>query len=415
MVITDQGTLIVTTSSWSSLAGFLGGVRRSTNEGQSWENPLDGFNGRTLHLGPNGVLFASFWPFPQEEAIYRSTDDGINWDRLHSVSSGDNIFSIDSKSNNNTILIGTRNGIKRSTNAGINWAYVNNGIPANSWVRDLAISSGGDVIAAATTNGLYMSSNDGANWQKITGAPSDSIVTVSFLPEETDGVPELAHYASSNGELYKTGPFHQSPAQFVASLSPGELGDITPMSHPFWPPWIMLFRYSTDPNEPNGGVLVSGDAGMTWQYLNSGLPADPPASSVTVKSYIPGIKTLKVYLGTTYLAPDGAVIYYRNVSLESLGIQQISSEIPNGFSLKQNYPNPFNPSTNIKFDLPASSFTKLAVYDITGREVAPLVNEKLSPGTYEYKFDASKLTSGVYFYKLQAGDFIETKRMVLVK
>lgn len=99
----------------------------------------------------------------------------------------------------------------------------------------------------------------------------------------------------------------------------------------------------------------------------------------------------------------------------TIGIQQISNNIPNKFSLEQNYPNPFNPATNIKFNLPKSSQVKLAVYDVTGKLVAELVNENLKAGSYIADFDASHLTSGVYFYKLLTNDFIETRKMILIK
>ena len=98
-----------------------------------------------------------------------------------------------------------------------------------------------------------------------------------------------------------------------------------------------------------------------------------------------------------------------------IGIQNISGEIPGEFSLLQNYPNPFNPATKIRFSIPKSSNVKLVVYDMLGREAALLVNEQLSPGTYEYEFNASELTSGTYFYRLQSEDFSEIKKMILVK
>lgn len=98
-------------------------------------------------------------------------------------------------------------------------------------------------------------------------------------------------------------------------------------------------------------------------------------------------------------------------------LNPISGTIPARFDLEQNYPNPFNPSTKIRFNVPGNTdgIIKLAVYDITGREISLLVNSKLSPGSYEYTFDGSKFSSGVYFYKLQTAEFVETKRMVLVK
>lgn len=94
--------------------------------------------------------------------------------------------------------------------------------------------------------------------------------------------------------------------------------------------------------------------------------------------------------------------------------------LPAEYQLYQNYPNPFNPATTIKFEIPefSSGFeanTKLSVFDISGREVITFINEKLEPGTYEYTFDGTHLSSGVYYYKLESGGFIETRKMVLVK
>jgi hypothetical protein len=97
------------------------------------------------------------------------------------------------------------------------------------------------------------------------------------------------------------------------------------------------------------------------------------------------------------------------------GIGNPSTEIRSGFSLSQNYPNPFNPTTTIKFTIAKSSDVKIVVYNMMGREVQTLVNEKLKPGTYESSFDGSSLTSGVYFYKISAGDYSVTKKMMLKK
>lgn len=90
-------------------------------------------------------------------------------------------------------------------------------------------------------------------------------------------------------------------------------------------------------------------------------------------------------------------------------------EIPKEFAIAQNYPNPFNPTTSISFDIPNLSEVKLSVYDLTGREIAVLVNETLEPGSYSYKWNASQLSSGIYFYRINAGSFVQTKKMVLIK
>ncbi len=101
--------------------------------------------------------------------------------------------------------------------------------------------------------------------------------------------------------------------------------------------------------------------------------------------------------------------------LTPISVQPISSEVPKGFSLSQNYPNPFNPSTNIKFDISKNSYVTLKVYDMLGKEVASLVNENLSAGSYNAVWNASSFTSGIYFYKIKAGSYTEVRKMTLVK
>ncbi len=99
----------------------------------------------------------------------------------------------------------------------------------------------------------------------------------------------------------------------------------------------------------------------------------------------------------------------------SVSVKETPKISPIKFELYQNYPNPFNPTTTIQFDIPKASFVTLKVYNILGREVATLVNEKREAGRYEAKFKASTLSSGVYFYRLQAGDYVSTKKFVLIK
>lgn len=111
----------------------------------------------------------------------------------------------------------------------------------------------------------------------------------------------------------------------------------------------------------------------------------------------------------------GPTNIYANQENLVTGINQNGNEIPDKYSLTQNYPNPFNPVTNIKFTLPKSGYVKLVVFDIMGREVGVMVNENLNAGSYIADFDASKLSSGIYFYKLITADYTDTKKMMLVK
>jgi D-alanyl-D-alanine carboxypeptidase len=97
------------------------------------------------------------------------------------------------------------------------------------------------------------------------------------------------------------------------------------------------------------------------------------------------------------------------------GVPYVLAGLPEAFKLEQNYPNPFNPSTTIKFELPKASMVRLSVYDMLGREVSVLVNERKNAGNHEVRFDASGLSSGVYFYRIQAGTYVETRKLLLLR
>ena len=107
--------------------------------------------------------------------------------------------------------------------------------------------------------------------------------------------------------------------------------------------------------------------------------------------------------------------FSNGVVLTPINVKKISESIPKVFALHQNYPNPFNPVTKIKFDLPKGSLVKITVYDITGKVVDVIVNSYLMAGYQEATFNAINLASGVYFYKIEAGDFTAEKKMVVLK
>ena len=112
---------------------------------------------------------------------------------------------------------------------------------------------------------------------------------------------------------------------------------------------------------------------------------------------------------------SGKVDAYDAVSTVVAGLERIDPALPEAFELAQNYPNPFNPATQIRFAIPRAAKVHLSVYDILGREVAVLVNEAMQPGQYEYEFDARELSSGIYFYRLEAGSFKQVRKMLLAR
>jgi hypothetical protein len=115
-------------------------------------------------------------------------------------------------------------------------------------------------------------------------------------------------------------------------------------------------------------------------------------------------------------APSGSKAYLIKTLADGLvSVRTDHSTVPEGIVLQQNYPNPFNPSTTIKYELPQSAVVRLSVYDMLGREVSVLVHEKKDAGVHEATFDGSALSSGMYVYRLRAGDVVATKRMILMK
>jgi len=130
--------------------------------------------------------------------------------------------------------------------------------------------------------------------------------------------------------------------------------------------------------------------------------------------------TITDSLGITYYGGEGgeqnlAGAIINNIQYGNLVHVKIPTEIPSNFYLAQNYPNPFNPATTINYSLPKSSFVTIKIYDILGRDVTTLVNENKPIGNYSIQLNASKLVSGVYFYRMTAEDFVQTKKLILLK
>ncbi len=172
-------------------------------------------------------------------------------------------------------------------------------------------------------------------------------------------------------------------------------------------------------NDPCSGNL---DEIRLWNVVRS----DAEISSEMCNKWVPnnatGLKG-KWHFDSTYTdsvngwngTPLGNVGFDTVTWCPLTGIQQTGTEVPSKFALMQNYPNPFNPSTTIKFAIPKEGYVEMKLYDILGKEVAVLVSDPFRAGIYSVEFDASRLASGVYFYKITVGDFTDTKKMVLLK
>lgn len=177
-------------------------------------------------------------------------------------------------------------------------------------------------------------------------------------------------------------------------------------------------------------LAASNDGGATWPQLaklnpvtpikdwryvsvskwNDKVGTDFYCNMVTLRGSIPGS-----YVNGVGNGESNEEYWSLRAKVTFTSINNVSTEVPSNYSLSQNYPNPFNPTTNIKFAVAKAGLVTLKVYDLSGKEVASLVNDNLAAGTYNYAFDGVKLSSGIYFYTIRANDFSETKKMMLIK
>ena len=171
---------------------------------------------------------------------------------------------------------------------------------------------------------------------------------------------------------------------------------------------------SADPNwQPDSVMYVESVASTANQW-------EAPVRVSTPDVFQPEYISKVGFLGNT---PDDCLVLWSDINFGGLyatycgTLSEVNDkqQLPQNFSLSNNYPNPFNPSTNIEYQIPASGRVSLIIYDLLGREVADLVNEEKPAGSYNITFNADGLSSGIYYYKLRSGSYVETKKMVLIK
>lgn len=183
---------------------------------------------------------------------------------------------------------------------------------------------------------------------------------------------------------------------------------------------VTVQNYTFTPTPLNAFV---GDT-VKWQWIigtHTTTSGTIPPGAALWNASIDAINTSFMYKITTAGTYNYACSFHGTlfgmtgvINATAAGIKQIETVV-NKFELMQNYPNPFNPTTNIRFNIPQKSFVSLKLYDITGKELGTLVNSELNEGGYLVDFNASTYASGIYIYRLQAGDFTEVKKMMLIK
>jgi hypothetical protein len=366
--------------------------------------------------------------------LYKTTNKGITWSLIsnytnESPASG---FYFDE---NNYVLIGsTQNhiyGWVGIINNGIRTDYYffptygSIGFASTDWLnRDTGFVAGFDLGAGGPLAKAYRTFNRGVNWVEITPVSCSYINCIKIVDKN------LIFAVGSS--LQKTTNMGNNWIYVSDTLG----------GYDFCCPTIDTFYISAN----NGRVLISTNGGINWNYRNVGInfgvnrvqffnsktgwicgsggyimkttnaginwQTQLTATNITLRdlfilneNYIWAVGDSAYTIGIVFRTTTGGASFVSNSGIE----------IINNHKLYQNYPNPFNPITNIKYQITKNNFVTLKIYDILGKEIETLVNERQSPGMYEVHWNGEEYPSGVYFYKITAGDFTETRKMILMK
>lgn len=429
-------------------AGAYGqGVFLSTNNGTNWNAVNNGLTNK--NISPLAVkdtyIFAG-----TNGGIFRSTDDGNNWSpsNIGLTDSYINALTV----NNNYIFAGTESsGVFRSNDNGSTWTAVNSGLTYDTILSLTA--SGANIFAGTNGAGIFLSTNNGDSWTSINSNLSDLTVTQLFVKSQylfagcenvwrrplTDlGIlpMEFSVTISSNpsngGTTSGSGNYYYgNSATVTAAPNTGytfsnwtENGTIvsTNLSYTFAVSsnrnlvanFIRITYTVTLSTNPTGGGTVTGNGTYDINSLVTVIAnaKNIPGSKYQFINWTENGNELTKSNSYTFI-----ITFNRNLVANFLDITSVESEggIPTKFVLSQNYPNPFNPTTKIQFGLPKETTVRLSIFNTLGQEIAILVNQKLPSRTYSVNFDASELPNGIYFYKIQAGGYSQTKKMILMK
>lgn len=398
------------------------GIYRSADDGISWvQTPLNNVSVYSLATHPTGQVLASTYP----DGVFRSTDHGSSWTR---TGLDHDVVSVFAFSNNGTIFGATYGGlIYRSTDTGGTWEVTDKTLVYwSTRFNALVTTANGYLFAGATRNispcpcgqGVYRSTDNGGQWHPTnltpgiwsmaTNVQGDLFAASDSLYRSTDygdtwtnasiglTVPLVGSLASSSDGFLFAG----TSAGMFRSTDDGDHWMASGLTN------LSVKAIAIHPQETifagtDSGMFISHDHGETWKQEISGL-TQTMISSLTVDS------SGYVYCGTV----GGGI--FRSAQTVSAVIDPYGS-LPKSYLLAQNYPNPFNPATTIEFSLPYFDLVVLRVFNLLGEEVTTLVSQKLSPGYHRVQWDAGRSPSGIYFYRLQAGSFSETKKLLLLR
>jgi photosystem II stability/assembly factor-like uncharacterized protein len=354
--------------------------------------------------------------------VYTSTDGGQRWTGM----------SLTSRYVNSLIAKGGtlfaavwegKNSVYSSEDNGSTWVAINNGFPSNVYVQELA-TDGERVFAGTSAHGLFITSDNGANWRQaniqltinsvvaialdganvlIATGGSDGVLRSTDLGQTwsaiNNGLPEygISSFAVHDSVLFAGSYYHGG---IYSSTNHGDTWttvNVLSQVNDIVSSGTKLFAGTW-----GGGVLVSEDGGSRFFPVNDGL------GSLHISRLAP-------IGGSLFAGTEANGIWRRPLSELVANVTQGGERQPTDLELNQNFPNPFNSTTTFSFSLPTSEFVSLKVLDVTGKEVATLAVQEMNAGKHNLQWNAGNLSSGVYFYRLQAGPFGETRKLILLE
>lgn len=354
--------------------------------------------------------------------ILRTSNGGINWTRIYTAINGQ--YAIKFKDENTAFLFGYTT-LYKSVNGGLNWSPV---LTTGSSVSNIYIF--GETIVLPGSGSVFRSSNSGINW--VSFAVPFSFYDAFFLNENTGWSVSLQNYPPPNPNNNMYNRIHKTTNGGVNWILHNE------QTSQFQPMYEMIFFCDNNTGYISGlyGTRKSSDGGTTWTIVKSGLcwgvfPVNKDTVWVTnigagmwlttnggnnwtMDSVNLRVNDMSILdKNTAWVVGNNGKIFVTSTAFLSTGNSNLA--IPGKYLLSQNYPNPFNPSTVIEFSLTERTFTRLAVYDILGRETEVLVNRVMTEGSHKIDWNGSNYPSGIYFYTLTTNKFTHTNKMVLIK
>ena len=380
--------------------GANGKIIRTTDAGLTWISIASGTANSLYSLDFPDVLTGYTGGYTG--TVLRTLNGGASWSPR--TGCGINIRSIAFFNVNTGITAGGGNLMCYTTDGGLNWnpRY----IPLYFVSSVTFINNNTLLVSAVDMPGaiIYKSTNSGYNWTAVLTLSNSGLeimhsLSYIYFKDPLTGfcTGSRTFYGQNWGNIYRTtngGDNWEVTGSVGPTVGSGlngvDFGDSS-----------VGFAVGN-----NGVIMRSTNGGVNWAVQSTGTTATLNA-----------VYMLNALTG--YVCGNNGIIL-KTTNGGVTGFVNLSNEIPDKFSLYQNYPNPFNPCTKVKFDIPSSKgargmITRLVILDVLGREIAVLVNKQLKPGTYEVEWDASNYPSGIYFCKLTAVNYIETKKMLLIK